>query len=83
MTDYKDIAIDISENGGYIITTEDNKKYVFSDIETLISWVKDNLSATGEVERFSEALDDEPKASEYIYGPYNIPVNYSASSASV
>ena len=65
MADYKKVAIDIMENG-YTVTvinynSVSGKKFVFSNVNDMRDWLKDNLSATGEVERFSKALDNECK----------------------
>lgn len=57
---YDKIAIDVMENG-FIITvlsTEDkDKKFVFDDVKKMKKWIEENLSVTGEVEEFSDALD--------------------------
>ena len=57
MADYKNISIDVTENG-FIVTAGESKKFVFSDCDKMREWIMENLSATGEVERFSDALDD-------------------------
>ena len=62
MADYKNISIDVTENG-FIITAGELKKFVFSDCDKMREWVMENLSATGEVERFSDALDDKSDVS--------------------
>lgn len=60
MENYKEISIDIVENG-VIVKCSDGKDYVFTNTNKLRKWLKDNLAPTGEVERFSNALDDEEK----------------------
>ena len=57
MENYKDITIEVVENG-YIVTTPDGK-CIFYTSEELREWLKNNLAPTGEVERFSDALDNE------------------------
>jgi|SaaInlV_100m_DNA_2_1039680.scaffolds.fasta_scaffold49851_2 hypothetical protein len=61
MAEYKKVCVDIMENG-YTVTilTSNNdtgKKFVFSTAKKLRDWLRNNLSATGEVEEFSKALD--------------------------
>lgn len=61
MSDYNKVAIDINENG-YTVTVADNgKRYVFDKAKKMREWLKDNLAPTGEVKRFSDALDNEPE----------------------
>jgi hypothetical protein len=62
MADYKNISIDVTENG-FIITAGEAKKFVFSDCDKMREWIMENLSVTGEVERFSDALDDKSDVS--------------------
>jgi len=57
MSEYKELHIDTTENG-FVITTSNGKRFVFSDSKQMREWIMENLSATGEVERFSDALDD-------------------------
>jgi hypothetical protein len=63
MADYKKVAIDIMENG-FTVTVKGRghkgKQFVFPDAKSMNEWLKDNLAATGEVEEFSEALDEKP-----------------------
>jgi len=65
MSDFKRVGIDVLENG-YIVTVllpidYNGKKFIFNTVKKMKEWLNENLSATGEVERFSEALDDSPK----------------------
>ena len=65
MAEYKKVCVDIMENG-YTVTilTSNNdtgKKFVFSTAKKLRDWLRNNLSATGEVEEFSKALDCDDK----------------------
>ena len=65
MADFKKVTIDIMENG-YVVTVctpkaFEGKKFVFDTVKKLQEWLKENLSVTGEVERFSDALDDDDK----------------------
>lgn len=87
MSDYKKISIDITENG-YIITINGDtsntkeKQFIFSNIKKLREWMKEHLSATGEVERFSDALDtdkkiDNPLKPNIIITPYQTGVDQS------
>ena len=57
MSEYKNISIDITENG-YIICV-DSKKYIFDDINKMREWIEENICATGDIKQFSEALDDD------------------------
>jgi len=57
MADYKNISIDVTKNG-FIITADESEKFVFSDCDKMREWIMENLSVTGEIERFSDALDD-------------------------
>ena len=59
MSEYKNIGIDITENG-YIISAN-TKRFIFDDIKKMREWIEEHISATGDIEQFSEALDDEPK----------------------
>ena len=60
----KHITIDISENGYVVTDILTTKTYVFTSSKKMRDWLKDNLAATGETERFVNALDDDKK-SEY------------------
>ena len=42
-------------------TSDKGKQFVFDKSKKLKEWLKDNLAPTGEVERFSDALDNDPK----------------------
>ena len=68
MNSYKKVNIDIMENG-YTVTVvlpekDKGKKFVFDKCKKMKDWLKDNLAATGEVERFSDALDDKKDNNE-------------------
>jgi len=67
VSDYKNISIDVTENG-FMVTTNGPqvRKLVFTNNESLREWLRNNLSATGEVERFSEALDDKPEKNNIL-----------------
>jgi len=63
MANYAKVSIDITENG-YIVTglyknQGSGKQYVFKKASEMRKWLKDNLAPTGEVKRFSDALDNE------------------------
>ena len=62
MADYKNISIDVTKNG-FIITADESEKFVFSDCDKMREWIMENLSVTGEIERFSDALDDKSDVS--------------------
>ena len=77
MSDYNKISIDISENG-FIVTVHEpieysGKQFVFQKIKQLRTWLSENLAATGEVERFSEALDNEEenKVPQHLFSGFN------------
>lgn len=82
MADYKKIHIDITENG-YIVTVgepsnDSGQQFVFQKIKQLRTWLSENLSATGEVERFSEALDDtgeNKNLEKHSFVGYNVPIS--------
>ena len=57
MSDYKNIGIDISENG-FIITAK-GKTFIFDNIKKVREWIEENIAPTGEIKQFSEGLDDE------------------------
>ena len=47
MSEYKNIRIDISENG-YIISAN-SKKYIFDDIKKMREWIEENICVTGDI----------------------------------
>ena len=63
----KNIGINISENGYVVYDKDTGKSYVFTSAKKMRDWLKDNLAPTGEVERFSAALDskEEPRAGSF------------------
>ncbi len=61
MANHKRIAIDINENGYTVTVFSSKKKFVFSNTKTMNKWLRKNLSLTGEIERFSDALDNDEK----------------------
>jgi hypothetical protein len=63
MSDYRNVSIDIVENGFAVtVYLPEPQHYVFTNMKSLNAWLRENLSATGEVERFSKALDDEDES---------------------
>jgi len=66
MANYAKAYVDITENG-YVVTgmyknNGTKKQYVFRKASEMRKWLKDNLAPTGEVERFSDALDNESES---------------------
>ena len=64
----KNIGISIADNGFLVTDITTKKSIIFTNSKKLRAWLKNNLSATGEVERFSNALDSEP--TELLVEPY-------------
>ena len=60
-----DDDINVSSLNGYTVTVINSrngtrgKQFVFDKAKKMRDWIKENLAATGEVERFSEALDND------------------------
>ena len=54
MSEYKNIGIDITENG-YILSAN-TKRFIFDDIKKMREWIEEHISATGDIKQFSEAL---------------------------
>jgi hypothetical protein len=63
MANYTKVSIDIMENGYTATVINKNgkkgKQFIFANAKKMRSWLKDNLAPTGEVQRFSDALDDD------------------------
>ena len=53
---FKQITITITENGYIVKTKEDKKTFVFEDYNKFKLWLEENISTSGEIDRFNKNL---------------------------